>query len=392
MSDIKQKRLTFFDFANLAYGGGCEKNFLKLGAWLQKRGHVVSYVTPSRTLNKQFSRIPGISDYPENINKNELQKELEGMKYTTFGFKDLLTRRKRTRIAEVLNMSDLIISKNEIFEVILLRHVFKIDSRKIVFGVHTPLVYPVTKTLKSRLHNLFYTSRLYFSLLGESRVRYLTVNKDDKSTLIKSGVTSATVIPNPVDTHKFSEKTYSKGGFFEVFYIGRMTEQKGIDVLINAIQQLATHSEFKRMRLTFVGNGPDAQLLKELTKNYTNCTFEGFQNDVTRFYQKADLIVVPSRWESFCYTVAEAQSSGVPVIASDIPGPNDIIQNETTGWLIKPENPKLLAKKILMAFEIWDKDFAKYVQICRSARVNISTRFNENTINLRIERFLVNAI
>ncbi len=97
-----------------------------------------------------------------------------------------------------------------------------------------------------------------------------------------------------------------------------MTEQKGIDILAKAIELISKNKNLQRNRIQLQERN-DEQKLKELNK-YSNCNYIGFEKEVTKFYQKADLMLVPSRWEGFPYTILEAQSTGTPVITTNTPG------------------------------------------------------------------------
>ena len=101
------------------------------------------------------------------------------------------------------------------------------------------------------------------------------------------------------------------------------------------------------------------------------------------------MVVAPSRWESFCYSVAEAQSSGIPVISTNIPGPRDIVIDKKTGWIIPPENSSALTDTILIAYEKWQTDIISYSKIGQEGRLNIISNFEENNVNKKIEKFLI---
>lgn len=385
-----RKRIILFDFANLGFGGGCEKHFMRLGIWFADHDYAVEFITPSPSMNRITGRIPLISCYPENISREDLVKQLGTISYRTFDLKDILTRtQKYHAIRETLLAADVIISKNEIFEAILLRYFFRINLSKVVFGFHTAIHYPYVKSLKSRVHNLIYNSSIYFWLLRSSHVRCLVLTNHDKRTLERLAPTfDVAVVPNPMDTNHFSQKKYEKGKHFKVYYIGRMTEQKGIDILAKAIDQLSSKPEFRDMEFHFVGTGAEEGILKQFTKWYDNCIWHGFQTNVVSFYQHADVTVVPSRWEGFPYTVLEAQSCGVPVIASDIFGCNDIVRDTINGWLTKPVDPADLATKILMVREMWYDNYANLEEIGKSARNIILEAYDENALNIMIESFI----
>ena len=74
--------------------------------------------------------------------------------------------------------------------------------------------------------------------------------------------------------------------------------------------------------------------------------FKGFQPNPTQFMRKADLVVIPSRYESFSMVAIEALACGKPVIAPDIGGPKDIIDSTDVGLRFEPGNADSLARAI----------------------------------------------
>ncbi len=384
-------KIIFFDFAHLGYGGGCEKNFMKLGQWLSAKGHDVQFITPSVGLNEVFSRVPGIAKYDVNISDDDLKEKFQVKDYLRFDFFDLLLPTKnRKRILRSFAEAKTVISKNEIFEVLILKYLFRISFKKVVFGFHTPTEYPVAANFKTKLHNLIYGSDLYYRLLGGAGVRCLLLTKEQHEKLLKhKNIRSATAIPNPVDIGKFSQKMYTKKDCFEIYYIGRMAEGKGVGELVTAIKRLSGMEVFKKMNFSFAGNGELEGMLSALPAEYSNCHFLGYRNEVASLYQASDLVVVPSHWESFCYTVAEAQSCGVPVVATNITGPKDIIIDRETGWLIAPNSVDELVDAIVYAYRVWSENFDVYSAIGQKARNNIIDRFEENKINSRIESYVL---
>ena len=72
---------------------------------------------------------------------------------------------------------------------------------------------------------------------------------------------------------------------------------------------------------------------------------------MVKFYSLIDCLVVPSRSESFGLSAVEAQALGIPVIASNIKGLNEVVLDKKTGLLFESGNEKDLAKKIMLIYE-----------------------------------------
>jgi L-malate glycosyltransferase len=132
--------------------------------------------------------------------------------------------------------------------------------------------------------------------------------------------------------------------------VSRLRHEKGVDILIDAFAELL--NQYKKIYLLIVGDGPEMDSLVKQAGE------KGIQNLVT-FYGKADwktairlmgimdIVVVPSRFEGFGLTAAEAMAIGKPVIASDSFGLKEIIINEETGLLFTVEDSKMLKDKLL---------------------------------------------
>jgi glycosyltransferase involved in cell wall biosynthesis len=167
-----------------------------------------------------------------------------------------------------------------------------------------------------------------------------------------------------------------------------MSLAKGVDVLVAAIGILAKTPEFSNMNFIFAGSGDHEDLLVALSKTYSNTNFLGFRSDVAAIYRSADLVVVPSRYETFCYVVAEAQATTIPVLASDVNGPKELIVEGRSGFLVAPGDSRLLSNAILSAYNMWRVDFEKYRQIGLTGRRDIEINNSISTVNESILEFL----
>ncbi|MFA9438483.1 glycosyltransferase family 4 protein [Uliginosibacterium sp. sgz301328] len=141
--------------------------------------------------------------------------------------------------------------------------------------------------------------------------------------------------------------------------VGRFQDIKGQDVLLEALGACARAQPGRHFILELVGdvngNSPaDFQYKARLealadTVRAPNLSidFKGFQPNPTQFMRNADLVVIPSRYESFSMVAIEALACGKPVIAPDIGGPKDIIDSADVGLRFEPGNVSSLAQAIL---------------------------------------------
>jgi glycosyltransferase involved in cell wall biosynthesis len=141
------------------------------------------------------------------------------------------------------------------------------------------------------------------------------------------------VIPNGVDIKRFSSQNRDWEPA-HLLFTGRVVYQKGLDLLLNALSSLKD----KKWHLTIVGDGPYREELQSLAHEMgiDDCvTFAGWveKDRILHYYQKATLFVFPSRHEGMPNSVLEAMAMGLPVVASDIAGNRELVQDEKTGFL-----------------------------------------------------------
>ena len=121
---------------------------------------------------------------------------------------------------------------------------------------------------------------------------------------------------------------------------GRFDQQKGFDVLLKAMRLLPDSP----IRLNLGGYGADEAMLKQLAIGLANVKFWGTIQDKLAFLAAADVVIMPSRWEPWGMVCVEAKAAGKPIIASDIDGLSEQIQD--CGRLVAPDQPEQLAAAI----------------------------------------------
>jgi glycosyltransferase involved in cell wall biosynthesis len=131
----------------------------------------------------------------------------------------------------------------------------------------------------------------------------------------------------------------------QILSVGRLTRQKGYDLLIEAFAKIALdHPEWN---LLVVGEGPDREKLEHYVQTLhlkDRIRFYGTHSDPRELMHESGLFVLSSRYEGFPNVLLEAMSTGMPAISFDCPyGPSDIIRHGRNGLLVPPENVTALA-------------------------------------------------
>ncbi len=155
------------------------------------------------------------------------------------------------------------------------------------------------------------------------------------------------VIYNIVDTRQFHFNPSKVLNILNIGFLGGLgNNNKGLDILLAAVYLLKN----KNVILHIGGKGSLSDAYKAMSRKLGIdglCKFYGEipRTDISDFYSKLDLFVLPSRYETFGIVLIEAMASGLPVIATKCGGPQEIVSPET-GMLIEKNNSEELAEAI----------------------------------------------
>ncbi len=132
-----------------------------------------------------------------------------------------------------------------------------------------------------------------------------------------------------------------------VMYSGRITREKGVDLLADAF--LLARACDPRLRLTLAGGGPEQERLRERLGE--SATFLGWLegDDLARAYAAADVFLFPSSTDTFGQVILEAQASGLPVIAVAEGGPLSLVAHRESGLLCQADAAQLAAALLQLA-------------------------------------------
>ncbi len=163
------------------------------------------------------------------------------------------------------------------------------------------------------------------------------------------------IVPNGIDCERFNphvDPYYSRDDdALTILYVGRMDKRKGVPYLLQALPR-ARKKMSRNIRLIMVGEGKlrSAMLHRSLPLHGVDIVLAGrvSPEDLPRYYRSADIFCSPATGrESFGIVLLEAMASGIPVIASDIPGYRRVLSHESEGLLVAPRDSGALAEAIL---------------------------------------------
>ncbi len=210
-------------------------------------------------------------------------------------------------------------------------------------------------------------------ILSYKTSKFICISKAMKSDMIKLGIkkNKLVLISNGVDLERFkrhnSDQKKRDLGISNlgpvIGTVGRMVTEKGQVYLIEALKKIKNN--FQDIKCLFVGEGP---MLKELRqKAYALgindcCVFTGAVTDIESIYPILDVFVLPSLREPFGLALLEAMACGIPIIATNTGGPNDIISDGVNGFLIPAMDSDAISFKL--------KFLLQNNSICKSIGIN----------------------
>jgi len=182
----------------------------------------------------------------------------------------------------------------------------------------------------------------------------------------------------------------------QLLYVGRLRAEKGILIILKALDILVNEQQSTDLQLNIFGDG-DEVYINELRafiqeKDMAGIvTFHGKvpQDELIEYYDRSHILLVPSLWqEPFGLVIAEAMARGLPVIASDAGGPAEIITHGVDGLLVPPGDEQALVSAIKRLLE--DPDECE--RLSKAALRTVQDRFTIEGSTKYVEQHLLRAV
>jgi glycosyltransferase involved in cell wall biosynthesis len=152
-----------------------------------------------------------------------------------------------------------------------------------------------------------------------------------KIKILPRGLDTALFTPER-GTPDFWKQFGSNGSGVRLLYVGRVSKEKDLDVLVQAFRKL--RADKVPVQLSVVGHGPFSDTLAHLIPE---ACFTGYLSgtQLASAYASSDIFVFPSTTDTFGNVIIEAQAAGLPVIVSDVGGPKELVTNGVNGLITK---------------------------------------------------------
>jgi L-malate glycosyltransferase len=176
-----------------------------------------------------------------------------------------------------------------------------------------------------------------------------------------------------VDRHEMKEMLGITGRPV-IGIVGRIVHQKGHTILFDAMTEVIR--EIPDVVLMIIGEGPERQKLMEKASSLNikkNIIWLGeqTQNKVFEFYAIMDIFAMPSLYEGFGLTAAEAMTAGVPVVGTRIEGLSEVIEDGVSGLLVPPQDSVSLASALIALL----KDKERRREMGAAARMRVEENY-----------------
>jgi len=381
--------------------GGAENLLLWYSRYLLEKGHDVTIFTArfdynlwvSEAKDLRIIEIPWLGDayFLAPLAKNKLVSQLSNF--------------------DIINFHNL----NLAFSIALVKK-SSLDSSKLVWYCHEPHrplypaitdvgfehLYSARMRVGSGLYDAYYLlEKLQKDFSNKIHKRYdqhlvkktdlILANSNYTAGLVKRIYKKDAQVCYPgIDITKFSDKGNAKESLNceeLILTVGFLRLVKNFDTAIKAMHHvIKTH---KKAKLVIVGSGPERYRLLNLIKTLHLENHVHIQRltdqELVNYYGSSDAVLYTPIYEPFGLVPLEAMASKKPVVASNLSGPTETVQNNRTGFLVDPKDPKAAANAICRLLE--DKELSR--KMGEAGRKHVEDNFTLKRSASRFEDYLV---
>jgi glycosyltransferase involved in cell wall biosynthesis len=206
-----------------------------------------------------------------------------------------------------------------------------------------------------RFKHMYPVLKPFIRFLWRDTDALVAVSNGLRDIAIKTDDLPIKVIPNAIDLTRFTpllpwEKERHQDGRVTLLFVGRLIKFKNVETLLKAVARVKEQTDTPFV-LKILGDGVERANLEEQTGELglaSYVQFEGWVNraEIVTYYQTADLFVTASIWEGMPNTVLEAMACGLPIIAGEVQGCEDLVHRGENGYLVPAQDERALAEAI----------------------------------------------
>jgi len=327
------------------YIGGIPVHIYNLAQELRRRNHVVKILTTKFSVNRLFKITNPL--YPEEEDEKNVYRVGKALvfrankSFAAFPFGWRLGKQIKEIVEE--NNFDIIHIHGSLAPVLPL-YILKFSKSKNVITLHS--------YFKNSLGYILFRPYLYPFFKKIHGI--IAVSNAAKIATEKYFPGEYEIIPNGVNINFFNPEVPPFEKYFNYYprllFVGRFEPRKGLKYLLQALPLIK--KEFPNFLLLVIGKGVlgysyHEYLSSEVKKNVVFCGAVPFE-DLPRYYTTCNIFVAPSIGaESFGIILLEAMACGRPIVASNIPGYREIMENGKEGFLVSPCNFREIAEKVI---------------------------------------------
>lgn len=305
--------IVFINFAPIKFMGGSEKYMLETATKINKLEKTM-VVDVSEKIANLYGKIILNRTFDSHKEKDSMNDSTE---IYTIGFLNFIPLTNEWyETTRIFKEARLVYVRFEVLEIFLCFYFGGYNIlKKVIAGLILSPVYFEAKKLSHKIHNLIYNSRFYGYLLKNSKKVHVLNKRDERYIKKLYSLKNLIYIPIGFDI-KSPEIISQKNNNLNIIYVGELSYRKGVDIIIKVIKESSPDFEFH-----IVGDGPLKKDLIQLSKSIKNCKVYGYitNKELTDLYTKADVIIFPSRGESFGMAMVEGMFYGLRIVnASEV--------------------------------------------------------------------------
>lgn len=219
----------------------------------------------------------------------------------------------------------------------------KLSKTAHVFGpYYHPPVYGTRRWLLFSAYHL--TQGLPLLRLSE---RILPHTEYERKMLLKIGARedAMSILPNLVNTRKFRPAGKKEN---IVLFVGNLIQERGASVALDMADRITKRT--KDVKFVFIGNAYHPEIIRKIESLRKNSRIKFLSNlkldELVRWYQRASLLMLPSKYEAFSRIIAEAEACGCAIVATRVGGVPEVVKDGRSGFLVDYGNWAGMEQKI----------------------------------------------